>query len=172
MPRKRTGRPRSFFEPWIATKSTLHGNAPAVEGIPEEAAAKIADAWGRIDRDADWILWGSGMAEPSIAGGFMSGKPVVCDDRRIIAVRRILGLAEGSPTNEEMCERIADCVNALAGVADPVAFVADTRALLKDYCVGGCVDDPRDDQRVLSLLARCIPLDEVTKDGYGEHSID
>ena len=172
MARKRTGKPRSWFEPWTATKSTTHGQSPNVEGIPEDAAVSILDAWGRADRDADWILWGSGMCVPGLAVGLLSGTPIVCDDKRILAIRRVLGLPDGSPTNEETCKRIADCINAMEGIADPVAFITDTRAMLLSYLNGECVDDPRDDQRVLSLLARCIPLDEVKKDGYGEQPVD
>lgn len=169
MARKRTAKPRSFFEPWTACKSTLHGQAPIVDGIPEDAATTILDAWQRIDRDADWILWGSQMAEPAIAQGYLSGKPVVCDDRRILAVRRTLGLPDGSPTNEEVTKRIAECVNALAGIADPVAFIEDVRSLLKDYSIGVNVYEPATaDLRFLRLWCLCVPLEERQKEGYGE----
>jgi hypothetical protein len=144
-----------------AAKSVSHGNVPNVEGIPEEAAASILDAWNRSDKSADWILWGSKMTTPAVARGYLSGKPVVCDDERIIAVRRTLGLPDGSPTNEEVCKRIAECVNALAGVGDPVEFMSGVRALLLAYVNGECVEDPRNDVRVLSLLGRCVPPQEL-----------
>lgn len=168
MARKRSAKPRSFFEPWTATKSRTHGNAPNVEGVPEDAAGKLLDAWERSDRDADWIIWGSGMAEPAIAVGFALGKAVVMDDQRIIAVRRSLGLPEGAPTNEETCKRIAECVTALAGVADPVSFISDVRELLKSYARGEDIQDPREDMRFLNLWSHCVPLEERKRGGYGE----
>ena len=160
MPRKRS-KPRSYFEPWTATKSVMHGTEPpVVEGIPEEAAAKILEAWDRTDRDADWIVWGSGMGEAGIATGYMSGIPKFVDSRRIIAVRRCLGLEKDVPTNADMAKRMAGCVNAMAGVADPETFMEDVRALLMGYAQGEC-DDPREDVKVISLLGRCIPLNEM-----------
>lgn len=160
MARKRS-KPRSYFEPWLATKSVTHGaTPPCVEGIPEEAAANILDAWDRADRTAPWIIWGSGMSDPDVAQGYMSGKPVIMDDMRIIAVRRTLGLEKTAPSNEEVAKRIAECVTALAGVSDPVAFMDDVRALLLGYAQGEC-DDPRTDVKVINLLGRCIPLNEL-----------
>lgn len=168
MARKRTAKPRSFFEPWRATKSTMHGARPNVEGFPEDAAQGVLDAWHRVDRDADWILWGSRMTEPGLAYGYLSGKAQVTNDERIIAVRRWLGLPDGSPTNEAVCKRIAECVNALAGIADPVSFVGEVRALLLHYATGENVEDPREDVKVIGLLGRCIPLEELEQGGYGQ----
>jgi hypothetical protein len=166
MARKRS-KPRSFWEPWLATKSRSHGTGPPiVEGLPEEAAAKILEAWDRTDRDADWIVWGSGMTEPGIAYGYMSGKPVVTDDRQIIAVRRTLGSDKEAPTNEDLAKRMSSCVTAMAGVADPVEFMEDVRSLLLGYVQGEC-DDPREDVKVISLLGRCVPLNELEQVGFG-----
>lgn len=165
---KRKPTPRNFFEPWVANKSLSHGKEPATDGIPDEVRASISDAWHRSDRDADWILWGSGMAEPAIAVGFASGKPAVMDDRRIIAIRRTTGLAEGSVNNEEIAKRIAECVTALAGVADPVAFVEDVRALLRVYALGTDIPDATEDLRFMRLWMQCVPLEEGAGHGHGE----
>ena len=101
------------------------------------------------------------MTEPGISYGYLSGKAQVVNDERIIAVRRCLGLEKSAPTQEDLCKRIAECVNALAGVADPVSFVGEVRSLLLHYATGENVEDPREDVKVISLLARCIPLDEL-----------
>lgn len=171
MARKRTGKPRFFFEPWRASKSPSHGLAPNVDGLPEDAAASILDAWGRSDRDADWILWGSKMQEPAIAKGYGTGVGQIIGDERIIAIRRWLGLPEGSPTNEEVAKRIVDCVNAMAGIADPVAYMEDVRALLLGYLKGECDGDPRSDVRIVSLVGRCIPIEEWETSEWGSMSV-
>ena len=55
-----------------------------------------------------------------------------------------------------MAKRIAAGVTALAGVRDPIKFVGDVRALLPASAQGE-FEDPRDDPRITSLLARCLP---------------
>ena len=157
---KRKAAPRSWFEPWCATKSVAHGTMPNVEGLPEKAASLIQEAWQRVDNNADWIIWGSGMADPCIAEGFMSGEAKVMSDRRIIAVRRWLGLPDGVPDHEAVANRICECVNSMRGIAAPVEFVEDTRALLLALLQGETMD-PREDHRVVSLLSRCIPPEEL-----------
>jgi hypothetical protein len=159
MARKRKP-PRSYFEPWVAAKSKLHGDPPNTEGVPEDAAAAMRDAWQRAEDNADWVLWGSKMADPCVVRGLVSGDAAVMDDRRIIAVRRTLGLPDGSPDHEAVARRICDCVNACQGVGDPAEFVKDVRALLLALARGE-LDDPREDVRVVSLLARCIPPEEL-----------
>lgn len=155
--------PRSYFEPWTATKSAVPFKNPFADGIPEganpEAAERVIDACERLSEQADWVIWGSKMADPAIAVDMLTGKPVVSDDRRIIAVRRTQGLSDKAPTNKDIAIRIADCVNACKGIADPVAFIEDARDLLRD-CVRGEAD-PREDNRIYSLLGRCIPLEEL-----------
>lgn len=137
-----------------------HGDDPDTEGFPPEVAGLVRDAWARLEASADWVIWGSGMSEPQIATGFTSGTPFVFDDKRILAVRRVLGTPEGSPTNEEVCKRIVECVNGFEGVGAPVEFMAEVRALLLD-CVNGDFTDAGYAVRFTSLLARCIPLNEI-----------
>jgi hypothetical protein len=146
--------------PLVCSKSKSHGDPPITEGLPEDAAATIKDAWERADQNADWVIWGSKMADPCVVHGFPNGEPHVMDDRRIIAVRRWLGMEKDAPSHQEIATRICDCVTALAGVGDPAAFVADVRALLLAL-IRGEAEDPREDIRVVSLLARCIPPDEL-----------
>lgn len=161
MARKRSAKPRSFYEPWLPAKSVRVAPRPNVDGVPEEAAASILDAWERVDRNADWIIWGSGMVEPSIGTTLLTGKPYVADDRGIIAVRRRLGIPSDAPTNQDIAERIAECVNALAWISDPVSFVSEVRSLLLGLAQGEYSEDPRTDPRVISLLSRCIPSGEL-----------
>jgi hypothetical protein len=64
--------PRDYFEPWVATRSVKHGSCPEFKPestIPEEVQQQLIDAWGRADRDADWNIWGSRMAEPRVCIG-------------------------------------------------------------------------------------------------------
>ena len=167
MTRKKS-KPRSYFEPWAATKSVAHGaNPPNVEGLPEEAAASLLDAWGRSDRDADWIVWGSGMIDPAIAVGHMSGKATVMDDRLIIAVRRNLAVPKEAPSNGDIAKRIAECVDAPGRRRPTRSRSSRTRERCLLAFATGEADDPRGDARVVSLLARCIPLSELEQVGYG-----
>ena len=162
--------PKFYFEPWVSTKSKTHGEPPETEGLPDEAAATVRDAWQRADDNADWIIWGSRMADPCVVQGFVGGEAAVMDDRRIIAVRRWLGLEKDAPGHKEVATRICDCVNALAGVGDPVAFVTEVRALLLSLIRGEC-EDPRMDVRVVSLLARCIPPEELESMKHEQYEI-
>jgi len=157
---KKRKTPRDFFEPWVTTKSKTHGSEPDVNGFPEEAAAGVLDALFRVDKNADWIIWGSRMREPCIVKGYPSGEVQVMDDRRIIAVRRFLGLDDSAPDNEAVAKRICDCVNACKGIGNPEEFVTDARALLLAMVQGDTMD-VREDVRVISLLARCLPPEEL-----------
>lgn len=161
MARNRSSKPQDFFEPWTARQSVLNRTAPSVEGLDAEAATSILEAWAHIDKGADWVLWGSRMTVPGIVRGYLTGKPQVMDDQRIIAIQRWLGLPDGSPTHEAVCKRIAECVNALAGIANPVAFITGVRDLLVLYTAGKNVNDPRTDVRVISLLRMCLPPEDL-----------
>ncbi len=158
---------RSYFEPWSASRSKTREAAfangpppvPGDESDVRQAALDWVAKRAQAEKDADWIIWGSGMAEPGICHK-LNGTIFVTDDRRIIAIRRWLGLPVGSPSHEDVAQRIVDCVNACAGIGDPGRFVEDVRALLLEYARGES-SDPREDRRVISLLGRCIPPDEV-----------
>lgn len=158
---KRAAKPRSFFEPWTSSQSPSVGKEPNVEGLPTDAAASILDGWHRAKKNAPWLIWGSGMTAPTIATGYLSGKPVVMDDRQIIAVRKPTTDKEDAPTAEEIATRIATCVTAMAGIADPVAFIVDVRALLNSYSSRSEEHDPYEDLRFVRLLCLCVPLDEL-----------
>lgn len=155
-----------FFEPWFTTKGTGHGEKPSPEGYPEGVGEAIVDVWRRADESAPWFIWGSRMSEPAICVG-LTGKTVVTEGVRVIAIERSLGLPEGTPGHSEFAKRIADCVSAMAGVRDPGKFVEDVRKLLVGYIQGEC-DDPRRDNRVVSLLSRCVPTEQFEFLQYDE----
>lgn len=171
-------KPRSFFEPWVATKSPTWnipyriGPPTFKDGTPEEQRQTVLD-WeakkDKAEKSADWIVWGSKMSQPTICTS-LEGQISVANDQGIIAVSRSLSLPEGSPSQAEIATRIAECVTAMAGIADPEAFITDARALMQSYARGECVDDPRKDTRVLSLLCRCVPIEELQ--GYDECTFD
>jgi hypothetical protein len=165
MARKRQA-PRDFHEPWTAMRSVSAGGGnPFPDGVPEgfdpEAASKMIDAACRAVENADWIIWGSNMAERGLSVGYLTGSINIGDGRRIIAVSRKLGLPEGSPDHEQIAKRIAECVNACAYIPSPEQFVADLRAVLLELLNGDA--DPRTDDRLLSLVARCIPQEEIER---------
>jgi hypothetical protein len=164
-------RARSYFEPWVARP--VKGRARPFGGVkpellPQEAFDHLTAGWERSREDADWIVWGSRMADPATVVS-LEGKVGVMDDRRIIAVSHNGGLPEGSPHHGEIASRIAACVNACAGIAEPETFVAGVRALLLAL-VNGEAD--RGDPRVLPLLARCIPPDELDAFEAGNYGPD
>jgi hypothetical protein len=70
------------------------------------------------------LIWGSGIEHPDIAVGLRSGKPVVFDDRGIIARIRGANLPDIGISASDLSQRIVDCVNACEGIDDPVAFIA------------------------------------------------
>lgn len=172
------GRPKNYFEPWIVTRSKawereFHFGPPVVTDPQDTAQQGAVLAWHgskiRAEKNAEAIVWGSHMADPSVCVN-LNGSVAVMDDRRIIGIAKSLSWPDKSVAHPEFAERIAACVNACAGISDPVQFIKDVRALTLSYCRGEC-EDPREDPRVVSLLARCIPpeelecFDEQTADG-------
>lgn len=157
--------PRDFHEPWVATRSrtweaAFRSGPPTIGHAPEERAQAVADweaARARAEKDADWIIWGSRLAEPIVCHN-LDGSISVMDDRRILAVARKLGLPVDSPNHEEYARRIVACVNACAGIANPESFVAEARGLLKDLLLRRTDGE---DGRILSLFARSIPPEEL-----------
>jgi hypothetical protein len=163
----RKQRPRDFHEPWVATRSKtwdspFRGGPPKFGDNEEEIAQNVANweaAKARAEANADWIIWGSRLAEPTVCYG-LTGSIGVADDRRILTFVKQNGYPDKAPTHEDFARRIVACVNACAGIANPESFVTEVRALLKDLLIR---ETDREDSRVLSLLARCIPIEELQK---------
>jgi hypothetical protein len=169
----RSKAPRDYHEPWFTARSTTWDAAfrfgpPARAESPEELSREVAD-WhakrAKAEADADWIVWGSRLAEPAACTN-LDGSCVVADDRRIVTMMRRSGFPEGAPTHEQFARRVVACVNACAGIANPESFVAEVRSLLLEFARN---EADHHDSRVLSLLARCIPpgeLDQFSEDDF------
>lgn len=159
----RSKKPRSFGEPWHPRQSVRVGPRPDVEGLPEDAAQSILDAHERAIDNAPYIVWAE-LGDPHITTGWPDGQPEFANgERALFELRPLRGMKPGTPTHAEVAERIAECVNALAGVADPTKFIDDVRAVLLRYLSGDCVQDPREDTKLLGLAARCIPPEQQDK---------
>jgi hypothetical protein len=129
---------RDYHEPWSASKSDLwtlgFRTPPKHADSPEELRVVVADweaARGKAEKNADWIIWGSRLNEPAVVASLL-GTHGYADDRRILTFSRMLGLPEGSPDHEEFAKRVVDCVNAMTGIGDPIAFMQELTAFLMD----------------------------------------
>ena len=151
--------PKSWFEPWEALQSLSVKEAPNVDGFPEDIAQAVLEMHSKSQKEAAWFLWGSGMTESARVHAPSTGSHSMTSGRQIIAMKRVVSDKEDAPTTEEIMKRIAECVNALAGIADPVTFIESVRSLLLDCCENAQLD-ASEDLRFASLLSRCIPLDK------------
>lgn len=166
----RKKRPKSYHEPWTTAKSKVWESGfrfgpPKHRETPEElldAISQWESAKQRAEDNAEWVIWGSKMFVPEISTTLV-GEISVSDDTGIIAIAR-KATKDGQTDQEEIAKRIAECVNACAGIADPERFIKDVRALLLGYTRGEC-EDPRSDPNVIGLLCRCIPLEELESHG-------
>lgn len=159
---------KCFYEPWSATRSSMwtlgftFGKPIITDPSDTEQVQRLAD-WeanrASAEKNAPWIIWGSGVSHPTICPS-LDGVATVSDDAGIIAVQRSAVWPDKSISHEDMAKRIASCVSACAGIADPESFIRDVRSLVLAYCQGEATD-PRDDPKVLSLLGRCIPPEEM-----------
>jgi hypothetical protein len=151
---------RTFYEPWTATASVRWQDSPGV-------TLGETDAIAGPPPERDWIVWAH-MAEPDITVS-LTGKPALDDGRRIVAtVHRTGAWPSPGPSAEDVAKRIAACVTALAGVANPEQFMTDVRALLM-RCARH--DDFDGDLRVSGLLARCIKP-ETLEEEHASEEID
>lgn len=117
-----------FHEPWFVSKSLMHGPRPNVEGLPEDTAEKILEAWEKCDDNAAYLVWGMGLNEPGKARGLTSGDQIEFNGNGIIlTVYYHRGWLEGTPNPKQIANRIVSCVNSLEGVLDPDHFVKRAR---------------------------------------------
>jgi hypothetical protein len=162
----RKAQPEDFHEPWLTARSKTWESAyrhgpPKIGDTPAEIQQATLDweaARARAESNAEWIIYGSRLAEPAICINH-DGSVVATSDRRILAFSRVGGLPDSAPSHEDFAKRVVSCVNALAGIADPERFIAEARALLKDLLNN---ETDRGDRRVLSLFARCVPPEELS----------
>jgi hypothetical protein len=145
----------SVFEPWIAKQSNSWESSfktPPMVDDPD-VLAQWEGARDRAKKNAEWHLWGSGMWEPAICKSLLGGVSVA-DDRGILATFRPYHTErENSPDHGFVARRVAVCVNACAGIINPLDTIDRIRTLLFDL-VSGRAD--ASDPRILSLGARLI----------------
>jgi hypothetical protein len=129
---------RDYAEPWTLEKSTLwqlsYKTPPFRTPADDEQRQANADweaARGKAEKTADVLILGSRLSEAAVATSQM-GNLGYCDDRRILTFVRMLGLPDGAPSHEEFAQRVVDCVNAMTGIGDPVAFMGELTAFLED----------------------------------------
>lgn len=152
---------KSYFEPWSAARSKAWESAfrfgpPQICRDDPEQMARYEGDRGRAEANADWLIWGSRMAEPEVCVG-LDGVGVLLGDRRILAISRRADRTDGQPDHEALAKRIASCVNACAGIAKPEELVKLVRGLLLDLVRG---DTDAHDPRALSALSMMIPPEE------------
>lgn len=136
---------KDYHEPWSAEVSAWD---LAFRNGPPPADAEQVERWEvareRARENADWIIWGSRMVEPATACT-MDGRVVVMDDRHVVVrVSPTTSINKNAPDQELLARRIAACVNACRGMAEPDRAVDAARALLVDLSTGrASADDPR-----------------------------
>ncbi len=150
---------RHYFEPWTAKRAPV--KPPTAPLVPDDPlSVQVHDSYDRSVRDADWIVWGSGMGEPCVCTSLL-GEPSVMDDRRIIVkVGKLVTDRDDAPGREAFARRIVACVNACEGLIDPERAVGETRQLLLDALQGR----PIEPIRVVRCLALLSPADGYTRD--------
>lgn len=128
---------KSYFEPWRVADPKPTPAAEAARDLPCPPEADPG-AWARLGTGKpDYVLvWGTGMMpedqSPSFTTRTAFGGEVMVPipgDRIVLTVR--------PPVNDrglkarDLAERIAACVNAMEGVADPVQWVRWARSQLE-----------------------------------------
>ena len=165
----RPAKPKDFHEPWTATvspcwESPFKFTKPLHAETPEALAAAI-NLWeaekASAKEHAEWIIWGARVWEPALCSNF-DGSITVMGDQGILAIQR-RATKNGSTDQAAIATRIAACVSACAGIADPQKFIADARQVFLELVRGEFDGDPRQDHRIVSLLGRCIPTEEFDK---------
>ena len=115
-------KPKSFFEPWTATRAkiTILNIPPAASNFSESDKRQWNADWraknAKVETNADWTLWGSDMRRPCISQTLL-GKLILLSDHGIITTARKSNAWLGiGPSHEEVATRIAACVKACAGL--------------------------------------------------------
>lgn len=151
---------RDYHEPWHATQDTTWETCfrnPPIESeyVDADKVAAWHNARAAAEERAHWFVWASRMNPPAIHGPDAKGHMKVWDGRGIIGwTRNLMSGVE----HKDMANRVCECVNACQAIADPMRAIADMRALLRDIVTG---ETGPDDVRIVSLLSRLIPADEI-----------
>jgi hypothetical protein len=145
-----------FYEPWVAARApiTLLDPPPPPDHYSDADKRQMELDWkarnAKLEQNAEWILWGSGMKRPGFTQS-LTGKLLFLDDHGYVAaIRKSNAWPEKGPDHSEVAVRIAECVNACAGIKDPQDFVAGARELLLEMAKA-----EKCDKRVTKLIAMC-----------------
>ena len=130
---------RDYAEPWTLEKSRIWDlgfkhpprwpTRPRSYGSRKPSGRPLGT---RQRRMPTCTIMGSRLTEAAVCTERLAASLVYSDDRRIITFARLLGLPDGAPTHEEFAQRAVDCVNAMAGIGDPVGFMGELTAFLED----------------------------------------
>jgi hypothetical protein len=152
---------KSFYEPWIASRApvTLLDTPQPPEDWPEADKRQWELDWkaknAKLEQNTEWIIWGSGMTRPGFTQS-LTGKLLFLDDHGYVAaIRKSNAWPEKGPDHSEVALRIAECVNACAGISDPQTFIAGVREILLEQAKA-----EKCDKRVTRLIALCAKPEE------------
>ena len=158
MPKPRV---RSYFEPWIPARSRVATVCPFPNGIPpeanEESAQRLIDQCAAEDKQAEWLVWGSGVVESGLCVS-LEGQTTVASDRWPLASFGRVPGEKPTMTPGDLARRAAACVNACRAMPDPEGTLDRVRDLLRDVLTGAA---DAADNRFVSLLARMVPAEEI-----------
>lgn len=149
-------RPGFYYEPLFATPAkVLAPLAPFVPpvGISADEAEKLRREYEEGPKNPDYLVWGSAIwVEPNALQ--IPDEQGECHDGAGILCRfsKMNGSNAKAPTSEAMARRVVECVNALRGIANPEAFMADVVATLANLSTLA-VDDDAAFLRVVAALA-------------------
>lgn len=123
-----------FCEPLWAAKSTVEkGPFKAPKGIDPEFVERMRAQHERDDKDADWIIWGTALDNPTEVTLPVSGGKGIDPGHGIVAkVRRLATFKEGVPHHSAFAQRIVECVNAMEGIDDPAGAMSRVRDFLRE----------------------------------------
>lgn len=125
-----------FFEPWRAAPPKESPEAEAARNLPCPPDI-YPEVWNRAAKKPDCVLiWGTGMVAESVSESFTTtdihGKAVlipVPGDRIIATIKP--PISDQGVKADMIARRIVECVNAMEGIANPVAWVQQAKGRLR-----------------------------------------
>ena len=148
-----------YFEPWRVWRDTTwdlafrHG-PPQVEDL--DVVARWHNDRAKAEQSAKAVVFGSDLAEPGVTTSLTGEIGVHDGDGILFSVRPFVTDHPSAASHVELAERVATCVNAMAGIAKPTEALAAARSLILDLARGAEIG-PRD-KRVTRLLTLLWPV--------------
>jgi hypothetical protein len=152
-----------YFEPWTTWRDTTW-NMGFKSGPPQVDDEEVIAKWGasrdRAEAQAKVVLFGSALYDPGVTYPLM-GDPQVHDGSGFVAtVHPVHSDHPKAADHVQVADRIAECVNACAGLPSPAKTLAVVRSLLADL-LAGYVDG--EDDRVIRCLDGLTPSEDYLK---------